>query len=338
METTEDCNNYLIIAGQRIPVIDCELNQADLRFYPENPRIYSLVCFNGEIPTQETIEERLCEKDHVKNLYHSIRTNEGLIDPLIVKQGDNIVFEGNSRLAAYRLLVREDPVKWGKVRCRVLPKDITSSLIFTLLGQYHIIGRQDWSPFEQAGYLLRRSEKYQISPEVLAKEIGVKINEVRRLINVYSFMRQYGDMLPHRWSYYDEYLKIPAKKRNEHNKLNETVVEQIKTGKIAKAEDIRGKLKKILNNSGKVENKLIRKFIDDEATLNDVFEAFQATGADNDIYKKLKTFREIMLSPDVRENISQMDKSSVSKCIYELKSINKGIDALLKRLNTAPTN
>ena len=92
--------------------------------------------------------------EHVKQLRLSIEQNGGLIDPLIVvkRNGDYVVLEGNSRLAAYRLLAEKDPVKWQKVRANILPEEISENEIFTLLGQYHLVGRKDWNIFEQAAY------------------------------------------------------------------------------------------------------------------------------------------------------------------------------------------
>lgn len=52
------------------------------------------------------------------------KQNCGLIDSLIVRDGDFTVLEGNNRLAAYRLLCRTDAVTWGKVKCKLLPADI----------------------------------------------------------------------------------------------------------------------------------------------------------------------------------------------------------------------
>ena len=135
-----------------------ELLHADLKFYPENPRVYSFLDVANGVPDQETIEEVMTDMDHVKQLKESIKANGGLIDPLIVRDGDFVVLEGNSRLAAYRILQKQDPIKWAKVKCKILPSDISDKAIFTLLGQYHIIGRKDWSPYEQAGYLYRRRE------------------------------------------------------------------------------------------------------------------------------------------------------------------------------------
>lgn len=53
--------------------------------------------------------------EHVKQLRVSIESNGGLIDPLIVRDGDFMVLEGNSRLAAYRLLCRTDAVNGEKL-------------------------------------------------------------------------------------------------------------------------------------------------------------------------------------------------------------------------------
>jgi hypothetical protein len=149
----------LTLAGREIPVIHRFLSQVALKFYPENPRIYSMISADEKTPSQLEIEHRLGDMDHVKQLVQSIRANGGLLDPIIVRDGDCVVLEGNSRLAAYRLLAKSDPIKWGKVKCCLLPSTIEESLIFALLGEYHIIGRKDWAPYEQAGYLYRRGEK-----------------------------------------------------------------------------------------------------------------------------------------------------------------------------------
>ena len=143
MNKTED---YLIIGKEKYPIDKYEIDQSKLMFYPENPRVYSVLNSNNYTPTQEEIEELMCKKDHVKQLKESIKSNGGLIDPVIVRDGDYVVLEGNSRLAAYRLLYKQDPIKWSKIKAIILPKDIPDSTIFALIGQYHIIGRKDWDP------------------------------------------------------------------------------------------------------------------------------------------------------------------------------------------------
>tara|TARA_R110002124_G_scaffold144122_13_gene309043 strand:- start:11319 stop:11759 length:441 start_codon:yes stop_codon:yes gene_type:complete len=107
---------------------------SSLKFYVDNPRIYSFVRTEGHFPTQDEILERLLALEHVRELVHDIKTNGGLIDPLIVRGGALEVLEGNSRLAAYRFLFSQDPIRWSHVKCTVLPADIPQALVFALLG------------------------------------------------------------------------------------------------------------------------------------------------------------------------------------------------------------
>ena len=190
MMTTET----LIIGKQEFIVQLRELNQADLQFYPENPRVYSVLNVLDENPTQDEIQQYMCSLDHVKQLKVSIESNGGLIDPLVVRDGDFTVLEGNSRLAAYRLLCAIDPIKWGKVRCKVLPHDISDSAIFTLLGQYHIIGRKDWEPFEQAHYLYRRHKQTKTPVAFMAQELGISKQKAEKMIQVIEFMIEHNDL------------------------------------------------------------------------------------------------------------------------------------------------
>src|ERR1700730_11183297 len=115
--------DFLLLRNKKIPVRLADMHQADLKFYLENPRLYSVVRLDGTEPTQDDVEEALCGMDHVKQLVQSIKDNGGLIDPVIVQGGTNIVLEGNSRLAAYRILAKQDPIKWGSLRAGVLSRD-----------------------------------------------------------------------------------------------------------------------------------------------------------------------------------------------------------------------
>ena len=165
----------LTIMGEEIPVQATVLKHDQLRFYPYNPRVYSLLGADDKEPTQDEIERCLTQMEHVKQLRQSIISNGGVLDPLLVRAGDNVVLEGNSRLAAYRLLSRGNPVKWAKVKCDLLPQDLPDDRIFALLGEYHIIGRKDWAPFEQAGYVWRRHIKQEIPVEQIQKEVGLSV-------------------------------------------------------------------------------------------------------------------------------------------------------------------
>jgi len=51
--------NSITLSGEEVPYTFCYLPQMELRFYPENPRIYSVVFTGDEVPTQAEIQERL---------------------------------------------------------------------------------------------------------------------------------------------------------------------------------------------------------------------------------------------------------------------------------------
>ena len=96
----DDFIDSITLNGKEILYKDRILLNSELRYFPENPRIYSIVCDGNGYPSQEEIEERLSSMDHVNQLIQSIKANGGLIDPLLVRDGDYLVLEGNSRLAA----------------------------------------------------------------------------------------------------------------------------------------------------------------------------------------------------------------------------------------------
>lgn len=310
-----------------------ELNQADLLFYVDNPRVYSVLRTKGDNPSQQEIEEVMVDMDHVKQLKQSIETNGGLIDPLIVRDGDFVVLEGNSRLAAYRLLCRIDPVKWGKVKCTILPADIDDSSIFTLLGQYHIVGRKDWSPFEQAGYLYRRKQETRYPVEAMAKELGITTGVAQNYIKVYEFMIENGTLEPDKWSYWEEYLKNRhvKKQREQDESFDKVVVDAVKTGAIAQATDMR-KLGEILHSPSKQAKKALEKIKQHEITVADAYDALLDTGQINELIKKLEKFKELINQADFEKALLQSSSEIQDKARFSLKKISKRIEGIMNKL------
>ena len=310
-----------------------ELNQADLHFYVDNPRVYSVLRASGDDPSQQEIEELMVDMDHVKQLKQSIETNGGLIDPLIVRDGDYVVLEGNSRLAAYRLLCRTDPVKWGKVKCTILPADIDDSSIFTLLGQYHIVGRKDWSPFEQAGYLYRRKQDTRYPIESMAKELGITKGVAQNYINVYEFMIENNTLEPDKWSYWEEYLKNRniKKQRDQDNTFDKVMVEAVKNGTIAQATDMR-KLGEILHSTSKQAKKALERIKNNEITVADAYDSLLDTGQINELIKKLDKFKELINETDFEKTLLQSPSEIQDKAKYSLKKISKRIEGIMKKL------
>jgi hypothetical protein len=323
-------SDFLLLRNKRIPVELAEVSQDELKFYLENPRLYSIVRSDGKEPTQEEVEEVLCKMEHVKQLVQSIRDNGGLIDPVIVQGGTNIVLEGNSRLAAYRLLARQDPIKWGRLRARVLPADISEAEIFSLLGEYHIIGKKDWIPFEQAGYLYRRHRTHGVSIEQLARDINLTQRKITHLIDVYQFMLDNGERDVDKWSFYDEYLKSNKIKRarQKYPELDVIVIRKIRSGEIARALDIRDDLKKIVEAGGKV----LERFATGKQSFEDSVDAAMHKGVGDHSVRYVKRFKDWLGTSDAQAEVIALQGEPRHHAIYDLGKIHKLIERVLKRM------
>jgi hypothetical protein len=271
--------------------------------------------------------------DHVKELVQSIRANGGLLDPLLVRDGDNVVLEGNSRLAAYRLLEKENPVKWGEVKCDVVPRAVGDGQIFALLTQYHIVGRKDWAPFEQAGVFWRRwreegRPKEQVADEAL--RLGLTVSRVMHMMDVYDFMVEHNDTSQSHWSYYDEYFKsrvIQKVRKNEKN-FDKVIVGKIRSHEIERADDIRKKVTKI----AKVGNKTLKKFIKKINSLNDCYDHARSQGAENVWLQRLDKFQKFIQGVEIKASLENMPKRQRNKCKYSVKRIHRRTKDILDHI------
>lgn len=301
-------NRIMTIGKTPVQVTDTELNQAELLFFKENPRVFTaLHSTENADPSQSEIEKIMCTREHVKTLKTSIKANAGLLNPIIVK--DNVVLEGNSRLAAYRLLAKEEPGMWDKIKCTVLPPDISQELIFNLLGTIHIIGQTPWSAFEQAGYLYRTKQKSRRPIEAIAADLGMKVPEAKLLMKVYETMLQNEDVRPSKWSYYYELFKNNAIKKAddeypEHN-IIDTIVEKIKNDEIYEAKDIR-KIADIIKSKNEDALEVFCEYVEGEIELDDAVELVSDVNKTQKIKNEFKKFEKLMM--DELKIIGQMTK------------------------------
>ncbi len=318
----------IVILGVTVPTTTQSLQQRTLKFFADNPRVYSVVRANGKAPTQDEIQEQLSELEHVRELREDIRRNGGLLEPLIVRGGTLDVLEGNSRLAAYRQLAKKQPIKWGVVKCTVLPADVEESLIFALLGQFHIKGKKDWAPYEQAGFLYRRFKDHNVPATTLAADLGLSAKKVAHLIETYQFMVDHDEVDISRWSYYDEYLKSNKikKARQNHPGMDALVVDNIKSGEIERAMDLRDQLPTVCGSPV-----VLKKFADGKLTLGEAHERAVDSGADSVPYKRATAFRKWITEPEIDLMLAGCPTRVRDKLLYELHKIGVRIAALEKK-------
>lgn len=323
----------ITLKGREVPITRKMLEHMNLRYYPENPRVYSIVHRNGDDePDQEIIEHELQKMDHVKQLVQAIKQNGGLTDPLLVRGIDRVVLEGNSRLAAYRLLSKNNPVQWGQVKCDVIEVEIDDVEVTTLLSHYHIIGRKSWDPFEQAGMFWRWHCEGVSLDDISQRvdEIGISSKKIRHWIEVYSMMVYHNDTDPSRWSYYDEFIKSREikKVREEHPEIAKVFVKKVKKGEIGKAVDVRDKLKQVCKTGGHI----LSDFIEEKHSLDSCFDRVVAQGGTDALYNKMLRFREVIAAPETKKNLQSLTAQLRKKYTFELSQIQKHAEKLLKTL------
>lgn len=311
----------ITIRGEDVKVRTGMIEHVDLRYFTENPRIYSVVRADGAVPDQDEIQKRLWKMEHVRDLRLDIEQNGGLIDPILVKDGTLEVLEGNSRLAAYRKLAEVDPIKWGTIKCTLLPEGIPESQVFALLGQYHIKGKKDWLPYEQAGFLYRRHMQHGIGITELGTELGIGRKEAGKLIRVYQCMIDNDDTDTSRWSHYYEFLSSTKLKKlcEEYAGFHDTVIERIKSGEIDRAADIRDKLSKIPVSK----KKIVNEFVASNITIDEAYERAEASGSTDVAYNKINKFRLWFGSEETAHSLKNVSAEARQKIDFELKKLAK---------------
>jgi len=316
------------VQNETIVFTERELKVDDLEFWPENPRVYSALRLklSGEEPTQKDIEEVMTSLENVKRLRSSIKAFGGLTHPIFVRRG--VVIEGNSRLAAYRLLCRVDKITWAKVRCNVLPDDMSDDLVFALIGSIHIDGVTEWTPFEQAGYLFRHQQKSKKPIEAIAKDCGLTLAKAKLYVKVYETMLANEDTDQSKWSYYFEMLKHGdiVNKSNNSPELNliDTLCQKIKDGTITKANEFRDIAKLAKANSSDA-NEALKAFLNNEESL----ESAVAKVSEEDKRKHARDvackFREFLTNSSYVAQLMEEDEEfqfEMNKIITRLNKLN----------------
>jgi hypothetical protein len=169
----------------------------DLRFDLQNPRAP-----NEAFETEEDAARYLLEEYNVEELVQSILSS-GWIDyePLIAEVGSNVVYEGNRRLAALRLIGSTDlrehlnyalpaianpqPIP-EMVRVRPVPNRAAARRYIAFK---HITGPLKWDAFAKAKYASAWLDEGE-DIEVVSKMLGDNHNTIRRLVAGYKVLEQ----------------------------------------------------------------------------------------------------------------------------------------------------
>ena len=300
----------IAIMGQNVPARHELMAIDQLHFLPDNPRVYASI---REIPDfadltpdekQVRIYQHLLKEPSVKNLIPEIKRDGGLQEPIIVRYDTRQVIEGNSRLAVYRKL-KEDTGKdkWAHIRC-VVVSSLTDDQQTRLLGQTHLHGRTEWSPYAKALFCFRWVEEDQKDPATLKRLSGLSVRAIKTNVKIIHLMKKNNDDNLSRFSYYDVLVRneVISSAIDQSSELRDTLFSQIKGGKF-KAKEMRDHLPVVISKP-----KILRKFEREDISLDEAFDRAKISNIEHRLKK-------------VREGLSDIEKPDINNLEYnELKA------------------
>lgn len=330
----------IAIMGQDIPARYEQIPVKQLHFLPDNPRVYAAIRemadFHDLTPDEKQLRiyKRLLQESSVKNLIPEILRDSGLQDPIIVRWDTQEVIEGNSRLAAYRKL-NEDPNddRWTHIRCLVV-KTLTDDQQTRLLGQSHLHGKTEWSPYAKALFCFRWVVEEQQDVAILADLSGFTSAEIKKNVKIIELMQKNDDNTLSNFSYYNVLVRTRAISNAIENSkpLRDTLLSQIKSEDFT-AQEMRERLPTII-----AKPKILRKYQKGEVSLEDAYDRAKISGAE----QQLKKIRD-GLDDIERDDITPLEhhevravQQVVRQIRQRLKRVSDMVDDKLSKKSTTP--
>ena len=167
-----------------------------------NPRIKRfLEIFEGEISVDKIAlalgfgeDSSTTSGTKFYTLKESIRTNKGIIHPIIVNKdtdGKLTVIEGNTRLAIYREFLEKKAVgNWSKIPA-IVYENLPQKEIDGIRLQAHLVGPREWDPYSKAKYLQHLNDAQSMPFSQLVDYCGGQQSQVVQLIAAYEDMEEY---------------------------------------------------------------------------------------------------------------------------------------------------
>jgi len=249
----------ITLDGKKVVVRNEDIPIERLHLDSTNPRIANTVALQFNLkaePFEDTLAGLLWSDPDVRDLYRQVLVNKGLIERIIVKPG-YVVAEGNCRLIVYRKLRENYPndSRWHRIPSRVLPVEIAERDIALLLGQMHVMGKNQWSSFEKAGHVYKLHREFVLTQDEIAARLRMSKSKVNQLVRAFETMRNV--FLPkfpdpanvRKFSYFEELFKKPELRdwaTNDPEAVGR-FAEWVGTGRLSQGIHVR-ELPKILEN------------------------------------------------------------------------------------------
>ena len=241
----------IVLNGVKVQVRSMDLPLDSVKLDPTNPRVANTVAvsdFGTGANQQQRLEDLLWGDSDVRDLYRAILDNKGLVERIIVRN-NLVVAEGNCRTAIYRRLRRNFPndPSWVTIPARVLPADISDKQVAVLLGELHVGGKNEWSPFEKAGHIHKLATTFSLTQEEIAKLLRTSKTAVNHHIRAFDAMKnKYLPSYPQpssvrKFSYFLELYKKPELRDwvAQNPEALDSFVRWVGTDRISRGEHVR---------------------------------------------------------------------------------------------------
>lgn len=177
------------IQGRRVTLQLLELDPADVRLDPANPRVgFGMRQLEDELRGDEACTLLLTSQEDTEGLKRSIILSGGVQEPIYVRH-DLSVAEGNRRVVAMRAAKEEFPdnPNFRKMPAWLIPENTPEDVVQDLLNEIHLGSVRGWAPYEKALQMRALVKGGLIEAEV-AERYRMTANEVRQQIEAANMM------------------------------------------------------------------------------------------------------------------------------------------------------
>ena len=335
---------FLSILGEEIPCSYQMVSIEKLKFFLNNPRVYS--CINGQgIPEdpdeqQALIENQMLQEQSVKNLIPRIKKQGGLQEAILVRWDTMEVIEGNSRLASYRYLDRtdlENRGKWQHIHCQIV-STLTDKQQYAYLHQVHIEGKTPWATYEKANqaFVMKKKDKY--TDDEIRETLGITKLELDKRVKVIEMMDESGDKERSHFSHYNVILRTRkiAEELENNPLLKKALISKIcalgnEEDSGFKAQDLRDKLPVVIEKK-----KVLQKFIDGKISLDEAYQNARISGAQLNLKAALNKLLDIEKSELI--DLSAVEMSSALVTAKKLCKESERIRAIILKEKGLPVD
>lgn len=314
------------ILGKSVKYAEDYMDIDTLKFLKDNPRVYAVT--HGELnfeqkpegEQQDIIFDKLTNEASVKNLVPEIERHDGLIEPILVRHDTMEVIEGNSRLAAYRILRdRKRKGDWDMIPCHII-STLTEEQQAAFLNQVHVKGKTQWLPYEKANFAyVRRVAGWPV--QRIAQLFGETPSTIYRRIRAIETMKDSGDTDHNHFSYYDVLVRstdifskletLPAFRNRLFDEIRNVGSKDSEESRSFTAPELRNRLPAIIKKP-----KVLARYVNGDIEFEEAWERARVSPVEERVRRALSLIEEISAA-DV-DGLTQNRLNSLTQKVKKL--------------------